>query len=153
MAEAASTAVTVNIFALIVGQIFAGQLIKKIIPLFLTMQLIFYSVLKLDFFPVNALTLVTMLDEAIKLEALKAYVFDYLEENQTIETIKETANETGMIVLIGIPFIITLTGIAILISYCCKKQPKCQELGKKLKDKLVFGMIVQIIMISFLAFA
>jgi CHASE3 domain sensor protein len=65
-----------------------------------------------------------MLDKAIKLEALKGFVFDYIEENETIESIKETANETGMIVLIGVPLIIILTVVAIVLTCCCAKRPK-----------------------------
>jgi CHASE3 domain sensor protein len=65
-----------------------------------------------------------MLDKAIKLEALKGFVFDYIEENETIESIKETANEIGMIVLIGVPLIIILTVVAIVLTCFCAKRPK-----------------------------
>jgi flagellar biosynthesis protein FliR len=100
------------------------------------------------------------LDDAIKLGAAKRWVEGYLEDsekferfNEKLESIKALADQTGMIVLIGVPLITLLLLLAVVISCCCTKVPKCKAFGVKLKDKLVLGMIVQIGMVSSLAFA
>jgi hypothetical protein len=124
MADSASSVVNANIFLFIVGQVFAGQLIKKIVPLFLTMQIIFYVVLELPF-PLNTTTVLKALDDAIKLLALKELIFSKLEDNESLESIKELADESGMVVLIGVPLIVVLTIVSIIITCCCKKNVKC----------------------------
>jgi hypothetical protein len=69
-----------NLILVIIGQVFAGKIIKKIVPLFLTLQLLFHTLVKLDF-PVNTQTIFDALDDAIKLGALKRLVFKKIESD------------------------------------------------------------------------
>jgi ABC-type sulfate transport system permease component len=66
---------------------------------------------------------------------------------------KENIEKTGMIVFIGVPLVLFLTVLSGILIYCCKKKPKAQEFGKKLKDKLVFDGLMNMMIISSLAFA
>jgi hypothetical protein len=58
-----------------------------------------------------------------------------------------------MIVFIGIPAVIFLTVIAVVLIYPCKRNPKVQNFGLKLKDKIVFDTVIQVMIISSLSFA
>jgi hypothetical protein len=53
-----------------------------------------------------------------------------------------------MIVTVGIPLIIILTVLSAILIYCCKKNEKVQNFGKKLKEKLIFGSIVNIMIFA-----
>jgi hypothetical protein len=100
-----------------------GQAIKKIIPLLLTLQLIFYVSNYLPF-PVNTSSIISTLDDAIKLSVLKEQILEQFEENETINNLKTAADDMGMIVLIGVPLVIFLLILAVFIIYCCKKSEK-----------------------------
>jgi Kef-type K+ transport system membrane component KefB len=57
-----------------------------------------------------------------------------------------------MIIFIGVPLIILLALFSTCIACCCKKKSKCSAIGKKLKDRLVWTMIIKIMVFSFLFF-
>ena len=101
-----------------------GQAIKKIIPLLLTLQLIFYISNYLSF-PVNTASIISTLDDAIKLSILKEQILEQFEENETIASLKTVADDMGMIVLIGVPLVIFLLVLAVFTIYCCNKSTKC----------------------------
>ena len=98
-------------------------------------------------------SVIIALDDATKLSALKRWALDNFEENETINSVKALADDTGMIVLIGVPLIVSLALASFIMIYCCKNNVKCQTMGQKLKDKIVFGMLIQIGIVSFLSFA
>jgi hypothetical protein len=69
---------TSNAAIFIVLQLVAGQIIKKIIPLFLTVQLM-YIVLTVYNSPANTVVVFSELDDALQLGMLKRLIFDHLE--------------------------------------------------------------------------
>jgi hypothetical protein len=58
-----------------------------------------------------------------------------------------------MIVFIGIPAVLILTALSITLIYLCKNKPKVQEFGLKIKDKIVFDTLIQVMIVSSLSFA
>jgi hypothetical protein len=76
-------------------------------------------------FPINLTSIIAVLDDAIKLAALKTYTLEAFEENETVESIKTLADDNGMVVLVGVPLVVLLAIIAISIPICCKKYAKC----------------------------
>jgi hypothetical protein len=87
-------------------------------------------------------TIITTIDEATKMQALKTYTLDYFEENETVESLKTIADDNGMIVMIGLPTTVFSAILGFLITCCCKKYAKCQAIGKKIKDLIVWNMVV-----------
>jgi hypothetical protein len=58
-----------------------------------------------------------------------------------------------MIVFLGIPAVLILTFISFILIHCCKKKPKVQEFGFKMKDKIVFDTLIPMMIVSSLSFA
>jgi hypothetical protein len=62
---------------------------------------------------------------------LKRIIFEQLEDFDYMKKVEEIAEQSGMIIFIGIP-VIALILILSLLLLCCKSLPKVQDFGQKL---------------------
>jgi hypothetical protein len=94
--------------------------------------------------PINTLSVFDALVDALELGMLKRLIFEQFEEDENIKSIQDFSERSGTIVFVGIPVMVLFSLIAILLIFGCKKFPKCQAFGMKIKDKLMFGMAVNL---------
>jgi hypothetical protein len=123
VAETFGSAANSSLIGIIIAQLFAGQIIKKIIPLFLTLQLNLHMMTNLNF-PANVSMIFNALKDSIELKELKEMIFGALEEStwkETFMSIKEEAETSGMIVFVAPPVCILFLMCAFMCIRCCKK--------------------------------
>jgi hypothetical protein len=58
-----------------------------------------------------------------------------------------------MVTYIGIPAVIILAVCSVALIYGCKKNPKMRAFGLKVKDKIIFDLMIQMMILSSLSFA
>jgi hypothetical protein len=127
MEDAGQVFIGVNLVGMIVAQVFAGQVIKKLVSLLLILQIMFATLLRFNS-PINTSSVFKELDDAVQLGMLKRLIFDQLKDYDYMQKVEDIANQSGMIIFIGLP-VVALILIFALVLLCCKSVPKMKAFG------------------------
>jgi hypothetical protein len=81
--------VSTNGIGLIIAQTLSGQVIKKVIPLYLTLQLMFFVLVEY-LTPINVNTIYEALEDTLKLGMIKRLILSKFEESPTVKYLSES---------------------------------------------------------------